>query len=85
MLPDDLMTTPETARYLAAAHGIRVTSGALRTRRCLGLDGPEFLRVGRSVFYSRASVDQYASVAVSGPMRSTRDSTISTALESGAA
>jgi hypothetical protein len=72
-MPDDLLTTNEMSAYLFGAYKVRISPGALTTRRCIGADGPEFIRVGRAVFYRRSAGDDYAARVMSGPMRSTKD------------
>lgn len=84
-MPNDLLNTDEMSHYLFATYGFTITPAALAWRRSRGADGPEFIRVGRAVLYRRRAGDDYASRAMTGPLRSTRQSATSTALESVAA
>jgi hypothetical protein len=70
---DDLLTTKEMCAYLLEKYQIRIRPGTLRARRCMGLDAPEFIKVGNTVWYRRSAGDAYARRAVSAPMKSTKD------------
>lgn len=52
------LTTREAAEYLESI-GIPFKVGTLETWRSIGR-GPEFKRIGRSVFYSKTALDSFA-------------------------
>lgn len=48
-----LLTVAETARYLGVA------SSTLNNQRSLGVGGPPYVRVGRSIRYRRTDLEAY--------------------------
>jgi hypothetical protein len=71
-----LLRPKEACSHLLERHGIRRAPETLSKNRCLGLDGPEFVKIGRQVFYSTDALDAWARRITSEPRRSTRDSAV---------
>jgi hypothetical protein len=68
---DPLLPPPAASGYLAAA-GVRHAPSTLNNMRSSG-GGPEFVRLGRWIFYSRSALDKYVRGLSSPPLRSTHE------------
>jgi hypothetical protein len=69
---EPMLPPPEASAYLRAKHGLRRSIAALAKIRCVCDDGPEFVKVGRSIYYPTPGLDEYALRSISAPRRSTR-------------
>ncbi|MEA1831738.1 hypothetical protein U8607_06535 [Methylobacterium durans] len=63
----------EASDYLAAVYGTPVAVATLAKWRCIKSDGPPFERFGRSIFYRRLALDEWASARLGQPLRSTSE------------
>jgi hypothetical protein len=71
-LTTDRLPPQAASQYLSDTHGIANSVDTLARHRCVGT-GPEFIRIGRAIRYSRAALDAYARRITSPLMRSTRE------------
>jgi hypothetical protein len=68
----DRLPPQAASRYLADTYGIANSVDTLARGRCVGT-GPEFIRIGRAIRYSRTALDAYARRITSPLMRSTHE------------
>lgn len=63
---------PHETSEILRQYGIRAQVVTLAKWRCLGSDGPLFVRCGHAILYPRATLHVWAQLRLSAPRRSTR-------------